>query len=157
MKINIINQQDTEIKSAIKFAIKKAIEVTKQPKNLEITVKFVSVEQIQELNKTTRNIDKPTDVLSYPSLNIVAGETIINTALNDCSFDGKNVYLGDCAICEEIAKAQAVEHHETFKSEVVVLVVHSVLHLLGYDHIKDEDYKIMHKKEKEILGELANV
>ena len=157
MKINIVNQKDNGIKTAIKQAVLVALEKQRQPKNIELTIKFVSSDKIWALNKTTRNIDKPTDVLSYPSLNLVAGEKIDNTKLAISSFDGKNVYIGDCAICEEIAEAQALERGETLKSEVMVLVVHSVLHLLGYDHIKDEDYKLMHKKEKEILGELTNV
>ena len=157
MKINIINQKSSEIKKAIKKAVNKAIEVQNQPNDLELSVKFVSVKEIQELNKTTRNIDKPTDVLSYPSLSLKPGERIQEDAIENSSFDGKNIYIGDCAICEDVAAMQAKERKHTLESEIVVLVVHSVLHMLGYDHIKDEDYKLMHKCEDKILGELKNV
>ena len=157
MKINIINQNNKNLKQAIKMAVLQAIKKEDQPQNLEISVKFVSKTEIKELNKTTRNIDKPTDVLSYPSLNLVAGEKIDQNSLVVSSFDGKNIYLGDCAICQDVAQENAKEHNCSLKEEIVLLVVHSVLHLLGYDHIKDEDYKLMHKKEKEILGELTNV
>ena len=157
MKINIVKQKDKEIKEAVKRAVVVALETLGQPKNIEITIKFVSNKEIWELNRATRNIDRPTDVLSYPSLNLVAGEIITKAALNLSSFDGKNIYLGDCAICAQVAGENAKEHNSSLKQEIVLLVVHSVLHLLGYDHIKDEDYKKMHKKEKEILGALTNV
>ena len=92
MKINIIGNVSLAIKKAIKKNTKKTIEFLKQPNNLEISVKFMNANEIRELNNKTRNIDKPTDVLSYPSLNIKAGEIVDNKSLTMSSFDNKNVY-----------------------------------------------------------------
>ena len=153
MKINIIGNVSLAIKKAIKKNTKKTIEFLKQPNNLEISVKFMNANEIRELNNKTRNIDKPTDVLSYPSLNIKAGEIVDNKSLEMCSFDNKNVYLGDCAICLEVAEKQAQENNISLIDEIKKLITHSILHLLGYDHINDEDYEVMHKIEIELLGD----
>ena len=153
MKVNILNCDEVGLKNIIRSAVRLTIAHTCQPKNVEITVKIVDKAEIHELNKRTRGVDKVTDVLSYPNLNLKAGEIVGEPQLGINSFDGTNVYLGDCALCLDVAKLQAEENSKTLESEVRKLVVHSVLHLLGYDHIADEDYLIMHKKEKEILGE----
>ena len=156
MIINLIGRTKDAVKLQAKHAVEDVINFLGQPTLLELTIKFVSAKEIERLNKVMRGIDKPTDVLSFPNLNIKAGEQIDASALKTnplYSFDGKNIYLGDCAICLKIAKYQAQEFNKTLESEVRKLVVHSVLHLLGYDHIKDSDYLLMHDIENKILGE----
>lgn len=153
MKINIIGKTEKNIKDVIKNVVIKTLKAMNQPDFIELSVKFVSADEIHALNKQTRGVDRATDVLSYPSLNIKAGEKIIKTDINLSSFDGKNVFIGDCALCEDVARAQATEFNHSYEAEVEKLVCHSVLHLLGFDHIKDEDYALMHTAEIEILGE----
>jgi len=113
--------------------------------NLELTIKFVNKKEIQRLNKEFRNIDKVTDVLSFPATDIKAGEKMTEE------------YLGDMALCLSKAKEQGKEYKNGTVAELRKLVVHSVLHLLGYDHIKDEDYIVMHKKEEEIEKYISNL
>ncbi|MBQ7452869.1 MAG: rRNA maturation RNase YbeY [Clostridia bacterium] len=156
MKINLMGVSK-EYGNVIRQAVKKTLQVLSQPDFVEMSVKFVDKSEIQKLNREQRKIDKPTDVLSFPATNIKAGEKIGKSNLAESSFDGKNVYLGDCALCLEVAEKQAGEFGNTAAGEVKKLVVHSTLHLLGYDHIKDEDYAVMHAKEKEILGEADDV
>ena len=100
---------------------------------------------IQKYNRKYRKKDKPTDILSfsfYPKLK--AGDRIKAKTEDD-----KN--LGDLIISLEYVKKHAKELGVSFDQHMQVLLVHGICHLLGYDHIKDEDYEVMHKKEKELL------
>ncbi len=153
MKINVMGRAPQEIKKQIKNIASKTLSFMKQPNNLEMTVKIVSPKQIQELNKNLRNVDKVTDVLSFPSLNLLDGEIVVPSYLKESTFDGVNVYIGDCAICLEVAKKQAEEHGITYEMEIDKLICHSVLHLLGFDHVKSRDFERMHSFEVRILGD----
>ena len=115
-----------------------ALDFVSQP-NLDLTIKFVGAREIKKLNCTFRNIDKVTDVLSFPATNAKVGDIIA---------DGE--YLGDMALCLSQARKQAKQFGNSLDKEIQKLVVHSVLHLFGYDHIKDQDYAVMNKKEQEI-------
>jgi len=129
-----------------------AIKEMKQPDGLEIAIEFVSEKEIKRLNNEMRGIDKITDVLSFPSTNLKAGE-VLNLKDEDVQFlktDLGFVHFGDMAICFKQTKRQAKEFGVSVKSEIKKLVVHSVLHLMGYDHIEDKDYEIMNMKEIEL-------
>ena len=133
------------------------IELTKQSESLEIAIKFVSKKEIQRLNKETRNIDKVTDVLSYPSFDLKPGEIMDEKNGDFLIFqtqDGR-VHFGDMAICFSQTKKQAKEFGNSVANEVKKLVIHSMLHLMGYDHIKDEDYELMNKKEIELFEKIS--
>lgn len=153
MKINVIGNCDKNIKTEIRESVKATIKFLGQPEFVEVSVKLVDAKEIRELNLRTRNIDKETDVLSYPSFNLVAGEKLKECDIKESSFDGKNIYIGDCALCMEVAGRQASENGVSIEAEVRKLVTHSILHLLGFDHIKDEDYLKMHEIEVALLGE----
>ena len=130
----------------------KVLEIMNQPDGLEVAIDFVSAEEIKRLNKETRNIDKVTDVLSYPAFEIKAGDAL-DLASDEVAFlktEKGCVHFGDMALCLEQCKKQAKEYGVSVKSEIKKLVVHSMLHLMGYDHIKDADFEIMNKKEQEI-------
>ena len=123
-----------------------------QPDGLEIAIEFVSEKEIQRLNNEMRSIDKVTDVLSFPSINLKVGE-VLNLEDEDVQFlktDLGFVHFGDMAICFKQTKRQAKEFGVSVKSEIKKMVIHSVLHLMGYDHIDDKDYEIMNKKEIEL-------
>lgn len=144
MKIEFVSKASLKIKRIVKKSIQCTLKHEHQDfKHIEVCVMFVDGEEMQDLNKRTRGIDKVTDVLSFPSFDLKAGEKV-QTGL--C----KNVHLGDMAICLSQAQVQAKEFETSLEKEVSKLAVHSVLHLLGYDHIKDEDFQKMQPKEDEI-------
>ena len=136
-------------KRDIKKAIKLSLDNLKQNhKKIMVSVAFVSEEEIKELNNRTRNIDKVTDVLSYPNFSLKPFENI--DLSNEDNYLGKSVFLGDMAICLNRAAEQAEEYGVTLKEEVIKLVIHSTLHLMGFDHIEDADYAVMNKEEEKI-------
>ncbi len=107
----------------------------------EVSVTFTDNEGIHALNREYRNVDRPTDVLSFP---LSDGE--------DYDTDGDAVLLGDIVISLERAQTQAEEYGHSFEREVAFLTVHSMLHLLGYDHeTSPEDERDMFARQDEIL------
>jgi len=124
----------------------------KQPDILEVVIFFVSENKIQRLNKDYRGIDKITDVLSFPSTTLKAGDVfdIDSNEANMLLVENGNIHFGDMAICIKRAREQAKEFGVTIESEIKKLVIHSMLHLMGYDHISDEDYSIMNVEECEL-------
>ena len=106
----------------------------------EVSLKFVAEEEIRELNKKFRGIDRETDVLSFPMISI-AKENIVN---------GLNI-LGDIAICKNIAIMQAAKYGHSVRREICFLALHGFLHLLGYDHTNEVDEEIMASKADKIL------
>ncbi len=117
-----------------------------------LTVTFVNKERIAQLNKSFRNVDRATDVLSFPMLNIVYPQKIKEFAKEN-EPDG-SLYLGDVVICIKVAKEQAKQYGHSKKREVGFLALHGLLHLLGYDHIEIDDEKIMTATSKQILENL---
>jgi probable rRNA maturation factor len=110
----------------------------KLEENTEISITFVDNEEIQSLNKTYRNIDKATDVLSFPF---------------DNSFNLPIHVLGDIVISTEKAVVQAEEYDNTLNREIGFLITHGMLHLLGYDHETEEQEKEMFGLQKQLLQE----
>ena len=109
----------------------------------DVCVLITDAEEIQRLNAGYRNIDRVTDVLTFPAWE---GDAIL------CPPDG---YLGDIAICFERAEEQAQEFGHSLERELAFLAVHGALHLLGFDHMEPEDEKKMLAKQDEILNELG--
>lgn len=115
---------------------------------------FYDEESIRKLNNDTRGIDKSTDVLSYPNLTEIKPFTEENYPF-DFETESNSVFLGSIVICDVIAKRQAEEYGHSERRERGYLFLHGLLHLLGYDHIEDEDRLIMRAKEEEILNMLG--
>ena len=114
------------------------------PDRVEISVTFVSTEEIHELNKVYRGKDSVTDVLSFPqyeSIEEMPGQGVL------C--------LGDVVICPEQALLQADEFGHTGERELVYLFVHSVFHLLGYDHMEEEGKIEMRAQEEKIMSQIG--
>lgn len=116
------------------------------PELIEISVTFVSTEEIHELNRVYRNNDTVTDVLSFPQYDSVDE---INKTMP--------ISLGDVVICPEQALLQADEFGHSGERELVYLFVHSILHLLGYDHVDDEHKKEMRTREENIMSHIGLV
>lgn len=113
-------------------------------KEVEVSLVFVGDKRIRALNKKYRGIDKVTDVLSFEGEN----DDVFISPDNDTS------YLGEIFICFPRAEKQAKEKKHSVKKEINILFVHGLFHLLGYDHIRDEDYKLMNKKESKLLRKI---
>lgn len=158
MKISIRNEQDKlkvtkEIRDVVKEAVKKSLDFMEFGTNFEISVMFVDDEEIRTLNKLHRNIDRSTDVLSFPMFEYDENGEIIEEYA-DFNKNGE-LLLGDIVISLEHAEAQALEYGHSFLREVGFLTVHSMLHLFGYDHMTKEDEEEMFSYQAEILEEMG--
>jgi len=133
---------DKELKNLIRKVINATLKEEAFDRPAEVSVTLVDDEEISEINSEARGMDKPTDVLSFPMFDEDFG-------------DEEKAVLGDIVISLERAKAQAIEYGHSFEREVAFLCVHSVLHLLGYDHeTSKEDEVEMFKRQDEILEKL---
>ncbi len=116
---------------------------------LYITVTFTNSDNIQKINKEYRNIDKATDVLSFPMFE----KKELENKIQEKDFLHEDI-LGDIVISIEKVKEQAKEYGHSFERELSYMLVHGFYHLMGYDHIEEEDKKEMRKKEEKILEQL---
>lgn len=116
--------------------------------NAELSVSFVDKHTIQELNKTYRGKDEPTDVISFALQDHTGGGIEIV---------GENspLILGDMVISIDQTKEQALAYDHSFERELGFLVVHGFLHLLGYNHLEEEEEKVMFKKQTDILDDFG--
>ena len=147
--INYINDQDKidlpeGIEEVLESVVLETLNHESIDKFCEISVLFVDNEKIRILNRDYRENDKETDVLSFPQYENIE-------EIND---EGDFIPLGDVVISLERALEQSKEYGHSFLREVSYLTVHSILHLLGYDHMDDEEKKNMRNKEEIILDKL---
>lgn len=153
-------QNKIEISEELENNIKKMIDFTLREEKLiidyEVSVIFVDNNQIKKLNNQFRGIDRITDVLSFPMLEYEKGKVYkqlyTDHVFSDYDLDDGKLVLGDIALSLEKAMEQSKEFGHSFQREVCYLLIHSVLHLLGYDHIDDEDKVVMRKNEEYILN-----
>lgn len=153
-KLEVTEQFINKITEVCNFALKEEEVLCEY----QISLLFVDNNEIREINKETRNIDRETDVLSFPMLDFdykkVFKDMYVNYVFDETYKDGDELVLGDMVLSLEKAMEQSVEYGHSYEREVSYLVVHSILHLLGYDHIDEDDKKIMRKREEEILNKL---
>lgn len=147
VKVNITNaQKNMPLPVGTKLLVRKACIATLIEENfldnVEVEVTFVNDEQIKEYNNTYRNIDKSTDVLSFP-----LGEN----GVFDINPLTKNKMLGDIVISVEHAVSQGELYGHGLRREIAYLTVHSMLHLLGYDHIDEGIQKAQMREKEEII------
>lgn len=116
-----------------------------QPENTGVTVVITDDAEVRELNRTFRDTDCPTDVLSFPASG--GAEFVIPKELA--------LYLGDVIVSYPTALAQAAEHRHSVEDELALLIVHGCLHLLGYDHMNEEEHHRMWARQEEILQVVA--
>lgn len=144
IEIILSNETEEELKenyeSIINIAINKVGEIMELKGDWEVSVSIVNPEEIRMLNSEYREVDEITDVLSFPL---------------DFDVDVPMKMLGDIVINLEKIKSQALEFNHSEERELSYLTVHSMLHLLGFDHIDEEDRVEMRKKENEIMEELG--
>ena len=119
-------------------------------KNANLGVFLVKNEKIKEINNKYRQKDKVTDVISFPYLDCKDGEFLDGNVF-------ENLYLGDVFCAIDFIKEDCGRNNTNFDENLMRIVIHGILHLIGFDHIKDEDYAIMNKKEDEIFVFLSNL
>ena len=145
-------QKKVKIPSGTRLLVRRACKAVLQYENFdkpaEISVSFVDDEEIHSLNKQYRNVDRSTDVLSFPQFN--KGEEY------KASPETGRVAIGDIVISVEHAVAQAEEYGHSFEREMAYLTVHSMLHLLGYDHENGGLEQVrMREREEGVLNQLG--
>ncbi len=160
-KINITFEsfllQNITVGSIVRTCIEKTLFMEGVEIPCEINVLVTNDKGIQTINQASRNIDKPTDVLSFPMFQFIPGELpqdwteFIDPETGLCP-------LGDMAISLERAKAQAQEFGHSLRREIGYLTIHSMLHLLGYDHLDEGPQKAqMRKREEEIAASIPKM
>jgi len=118
---------------------------------LSVTVTLTTPNYIHEINNQYRNVDKATDVLSFPMFE----KEELELKIKNKDFEHEDI-LGDIIISIEKVEEQAKEYGHSFERELSYMLVHGFYHLMGYDHIKEEDKKVMRPKEEKVLG-LLNI
>lgn len=147
---------DNELEAILNQVIEYTLKEEKINRDYEVSIIFVDNEEIKQLNSEFRNIQRETDVLSFPMLEYpphnVFKEVYLNHKFDDSYFDEGKLVLGDIALSLEKALEQSKEFGHSFYREACYLTIHSILHLLGYDHIEDDDKDVMRSREEEILS-----
>lgn len=146
---------DLEKNDQYEETIKKVLEQCFKEEGMEKSKIYVSItlttpEHIHEINKQYRNVDRATDVLSFP----IFEKEEIDEKIRTQDFEHEDV-LGDIIISIEKVKEQAVEYGHSFEREFAYMLVHGFYHLMGYDHIQEEDKVIMRAKEEKVLEKLG--
>ncbi|MEG2085328.1 MAG: rRNA maturation RNase YbeY [Clostridia bacterium] len=154
MKLNTFNI-GKEDKLLILQVYECAMKYLKQTAPMEVELSFIGKDTIKDINMQERGKDCVTDVLSFPYLSGIKGRILeVAQQEEDVNFDTGNIMLGEILICKLKAKMQADEYGHSYKREVAFLALHGLLHLLGYDHITDEDRIEMDGIANAVLEEL---
>jgi len=150
-KVIVSNEQSKEpylreTRNLLCYVIREALYILGAEYSSEISVTLTDDENIRVINLKHRNIDKATDILSFPQY---TPEEIDTFDKND------EVVLGDIVISAERARAQSLEYGHSYTRELAFLAVHSVLHLIGYDHMSDEEERAMCEMQKLVLDSIG--
>ena len=151
---------DFDMEKQLEKLISFVCEHVKCPYEAEVSVTMVDKAAIQNVNATFREIDQPTDVLSFPMTEYDRPAAFEEPAfVNSCSFspDTGELLLGDIVLCSEVVREQAKEYGHSEQRELAFLVAHSMFHLFGYDHMEEEERKEMEKMQREVLDKLGIV
>ena len=144
----------------IQQAYEYAVKTLKIPcKELEVNIDFVSKKRIKVLNTAFRHVIAVTDVLSFPSLldegvenmQLITDKLTRENFANGINPENNHIFLGDICICKSVVFKQAKKYGNSKEREMSYMAVHGLLHLLGYDHMLDNDKKIMREAEEKIM------
>lgn len=148
---------DFDCEALAKDVITFTIDHEEFPYEAEVNLTLVDNEEIHTINREYRNIDRPTDVLSFPMLSYEAAGDFSKLEDNyDDNFnpDTGEILLGDIVISIDKVAEQADSYGHSQKREYAFLIVHSILHLFGYDHMTPEEAAVMEAKQSQILDEM---
>jgi len=161
MTINIENEINAKfefnLEEVANLVITHSLDFEKFPFEAEVNLTLVDNERIHEINKEFREVDNPTDVLSFPLIQYLKAGFFDDIDEVDDNFnpDTGEAMLGDIIISVDKILEQAENYGHSVKREYAFLITHSMLHLMGYDHMTEEEAKVMEAKQKEILEELG--
>lgn len=164
MTICFENETDQELdfdyENILEKVIRQAAEQEKFPYEFEVNVTFTDNDSIREINREFRELDVPTDVLSFPMVDYPAPADFSELEEENASAEyfhpeTGELILGDIVISVERARMQAEEYGHSLKREICFLTAHSMLHLFGYDHIEDEERVEMEQRQEQILQALG--
>lgn len=162
MTINIICETTPgfsfHYKKLAEEVIEQSLDLEGFPYEAEVNLTLVDEDGIQEINRDMRQIDAPTDVLSFPMIayEYPADFDGVDAQLDDCvNPDTGEVLLGDIVICVQRVYHQAEEYGHSVKREYAFLITHSMLHLMGYDHMVPEDAELMEAHQRNILDTMG--
>jgi probable rRNA maturation factor len=155
MKIHIVDSiryLDSQKKKELIKQVKMILNPLNLSKSTEICITFLDDKAMRKLNETYRGMKRTTDVLSFPQ----NGSKLMNLNTAIAKTNPKTLILGDIVISIDTAKKHARFYGNDLEKEILKLIVHGTLHLLGYDHKKKNDAIIMRKKEKKLLSFMNN-
>jgi len=142
-----------EYKEKINKIIEKALELNDiNIRKVYLGIGIVSQDEIQKLNKEHREVDRATDVLSFPMFTEEEFKK-----LDDVYLDEEELSIGDIVLCLDIIEKQAVEYGTGFNREMLYMITHGICHLLGYDHIEESDKVKMRELEEKILAKIGEI
>ena len=165
MTFYVENETGKELPFSVEDLLKSITEKTLLKENVpfkDVSVNLTITDDasIRSVNKEYRNIDSATDVLSFPAIDFITPVNFTDISEGDPDYfdqDTHELILGDIMISLDHAEKQAEEYGHSLKREIAFLITHSLLHLLGYDHMEDDERVIMEEKQEEILNELGIV
>ena len=148
---------DLECETLAETVVEGVLDYEKCPYEAEVNLLLTMNKEIQEMNAEFRHIDRATDVLSFPMIDYEKAGEFAFLEEDDSYFncDTGELMLGDIVISKEKVIAQAEEYGHTIKREYAFLIAHSMLHLLGYAHMEEQERLEMERKQKEILEQLG--
>lgn len=156
---NIEFETDFDKEQTAKDVVEHILDKEKCPWDVEVDILITDSEEVKEYNREYRDIDKTTDVLSFPNIDWEAPadyENVDEEEFNCSSFNPETglPILGEICLNKDRIISQAGEYGHSVKREFAFLIAHSILHLLGYDHMEDDEAKVMEEKQKEYLEDL---
>ena len=140
-----------------KRAVDTVLDLEGCPYEAEVNLLITDDEAIKEINLEQRGIDAATDVLSFPMVQYEQAGDFSGLEERDDTFNIETgeLMLGDIVISIDRVKAQALEYGHSIKREMAFLIVHSMLHLIGYDHMEDKDRTVMEEKQRMVMDKLG--
>lgn len=139
-------EEDKSLESMIIETAQIALSIENASCDVELSVVITDNENIREINNEQRNIDRATDVLSFPGYE--------KDEWDEIKLTSDLIYIGDIVISKEKVEEQGIEYGHGFNREFCYLVAHGMFHLMGYDHMNDEEKAIMRSKEEEVMKKL---
>lgn len=142
-----------DVKETAELIVKTALDCEECPYEAEVNLLLTDDEAIHEMNREHRHIDRPTDVLSFPMIEYEIPGDLSGIEESADAFDPETgeLMLGDIVISKDRVIAQAEEYGHSVRREYAFLIAHSMLHLLGYDHMDEEERKVMEDRQREIM------
>lgn len=136
--------------------VETAVDAEEFPFEAEVNILLVTKDEIHEINRQQRQIDRPTDVLSFPMIAYSTPGDFSQIEADEDNFnpDTGEALLGDVILCVEKVKEQAEEYGHSEKREFAFLILHSMLHLFGYDHMTEQEAAVMETKQNDILQKM---